>query len=103
MLGTGFVDNKMSCCPVPRPFWILLDFQGVDVWTTSRALTKDFLDKNSKLTMFRYMTAIWVSIASHILIIAIVALFTLYFRYANRKQKKGTLLLERTVGFRYTY
>jgi hypothetical protein len=53
--------------------------------------------------MFRYMTAIWVSIASHILIIAIVALFTLYFRYANRKQKKGTLLLERTVGFRYTY
>jgi hypothetical protein len=26
MLGTGFVDNKMSCCPVPRPFWILLDF-----------------------------------------------------------------------------
>jgi hypothetical protein len=22
----GIVDNKMSCCPVPRPFWILLDF-----------------------------------------------------------------------------
>jgi preprotein translocase subunit YajC len=57
----------------------------------------------SKLTLSRYMTAIWVSIASHILIIVIVALFTIYFWYANRKQKKETVLLERTIGFRYTY
>jgi hypothetical protein len=57
----------------------------------------------SKLTLSRYMTAIWLSIASHILIIVIVALFTIYFWYANGKQKKGTVLLERTIGFRYTY
>ncbi len=58
---------------------------------------------NIKLTLFRYMTAIWVSIASHILIVAIVALFTIYFWCANGKQKKGTVLLERTMRFRYTY
>ncbi len=49
------------------------------------------------------MTAIWVSIASHILIIAIVGLFTIYFWHANEKQKKGKALLERTNDFRYTY
>jgi len=51
----------------------------------------------------RYMTAIWVSIGSHILIIAIVAVFSLYFWYANGKQKEGKVLLERTIGFRYHY
>jgi hypothetical protein len=49
------------------------------------------------------MTAIWVSIASHILIIGIVGLFTIYFWLANEKQRKGRALLERTIGFRYTY
>ncbi len=51
----------------------------------------------------RYMTAIWVSIGSHILIIGIVAVFTMYFWYANSKQKKGKMLLERTLNFRYTF
>ena len=51
----------------------------------------------------RYMTAIWVSIGSHILIIAIVAMFSLYFWYANGKQKEGKVLLERTIGFRHHY
>jgi len=51
----------------------------------------------------RYITAIWVSIGSHLLIIAIVAMFTLYFWDANGKQRKGTTILEGTEGFRYTY
>ncbi|TVY55253.1 putative transporter [Lachnellula cervina] len=51
----------------------------------------------------RYITAIWVSIGSHILIICIVAAFSLYFWYANGRQRKGKQLLERTMDFRYTY
>ncbi|CAF9907961.1 MAG: hypothetical protein HETSPECPRED_007949 [Heterodermia speciosa] len=56
----------------------------------------------------RYMTAIWVSIgsilnASHLIIIAIIAAFTLYFLYANKKQRKGETVIEETDGFRYTY
>jgi hypothetical protein len=51
----------------------------------------------------RYITAIWVSIGSHILIICIVAAFSLYFWYANGRQKKRKQLLERTIDFRYTY
>jgi hypothetical protein len=51
----------------------------------------------------RYITAIWVSIGSHIIIIGIVAIFTSYFFFANNQQKQGFRLLERTVDFRYTY
>lgn len=51
----------------------------------------------------RYITAIWISIASHIVIIAIVGLFSGYFWWANGVQRKGKKLLEGTVGFRYTY
>jgi hypothetical protein len=50
----------------------------------------------------RYITAIWVSIGSHIVIIAIVAAFSLYFWYANREQRRGRLL-ENSLDFRYTY
>lgn len=51
----------------------------------------------------RYMTAIWVSIGSHIIIIAIVGIFSTYFWYANGRQRKGMVLLERTLEFSYTY
>jgi hypothetical protein len=51
----------------------------------------------------RYITAIWVSIGSHILIIGIVGCFTAYFWYANGKEKRGLQVLEKTLGFRYTY
>jgi hypothetical protein len=51
----------------------------------------------------RYITAIWVRIGSHLLIIAIVAMITLYFWYANGKQRRGTTILEGTEAFRYTY
>lgn len=50
-----------------------------------------------------YSTAVWVGIGSHILIILIVALLSLYFWYANRMQKKGILSIENKVGFRYSY
>ena len=49
------------------------------------------------------MTAIWVSISSHILIIGIVGVFTGYFWYANGQEKQGKKLLEKTLDFRYTY
>jgi hypothetical protein len=51
----------------------------------------------------RYITAIWVSIGSHIIIIAIVAGFSIYFWHANGQEKKGKKLLEGTMDFRYTY
>ncbi|CBX95691.1 hypothetical protein IAQ61_004521 [Plenodomus lingam] len=51
----------------------------------------------------RYMTAIWVSIGSHILIIGIVGLFSAWFYIANQRQSKGKMVLERTEGFRFTY
>ncbi|CAJ2509752.1 Uu.00g056520.m01.CDS01 [Anthostomella pinea] len=51
----------------------------------------------------RYMTAVWVSIGSHILIIGIVALFSVYFRIANRRAARGGIVLEGIAGFRYTY
>lgn len=51
----------------------------------------------------RYMTAIWVCLGSHILIIAIVFAFSAYFWYANEQQSQGKCILENTEGFRYTY
>ncbi|KAI9934451.1 hypothetical protein MW887_000065 [Aspergillus wentii] len=50
----------------------------------------------------QYLTAVWVSIGSHILIIGIVVLFTLYFYIQNRKGGNGKAL-QGTAGFRYTY
>jgi MFS family permease len=51
----------------------------------------------------RYITAIWVSIGSHIGMITIVLLFTAYFFAANRQQKQGKKMIEGTEGFRYTF
>ena len=51
----------------------------------------------------RYLTSIWVSIGSHIMIIGIVAAFSLYFFVANGRQKRGISVLEQTEGFRYTH
>ena len=51
----------------------------------------------------RYMTAIWVSIGSHILMIVVVAACTLGFWQANRRQRAGRGLIEGVEGFRYTY
>lgn len=51
----------------------------------------------------RYLTAVWISISSHIAMIAIVAAFSIGFLIANRRASAGETLLERTEGFRYTY
>jgi hypothetical protein len=51
----------------------------------------------------RYLTAVWVSIGSHVLIIAVVGLFSVYFYAANRRQSRGKRVLEGTEGFRFTY
>lgn len=51
----------------------------------------------------RYMTAIWVSIGSHIMIIGVIGAFSMYFYMANQRQSKGKRLLEGTEGFRFTY
>ncbi|KAL8849126.1 MAG: hypothetical protein Q9221_005895 [Calogaya cf. arnoldii] len=51
----------------------------------------------------RYVTAIWVSISSHIFIICIVAAFSIFFYISNSKQTKGRKVIEETEGFRYTY
>ncbi|ERF70987.1 hypothetical protein EPUS_03266 [Endocarpon pusillum Z07020] len=50
-----------------------------------------------------YITAIWVSIGSHILIILIVSTCTIIFWRANEKQKRFGKIIEGVVGFRYTY
>lgn len=51
----------------------------------------------------RYISAIWLSIGSHILIIAFVAALSLYFYVANKRQRAGKTVIEATKGFRYTY
>ncbi|KAH8674708.1 phthalate transporter-like protein [Tricladium varicosporioides] len=51
----------------------------------------------------RYMTAIWVSIGSHIMIILIVAILSLHFWFANRRQGKGKMVIEGSKDFRYAY
>ncbi|KAI0405641.1 retrograde regulation protein 2 [Xylaria palmicola] len=50
----------------------------------------------------RYPTAIWVSIGSHILMVAIVAAFSVYFHFANKLAASGKIVLEGVEGFRYT-
>ncbi|KAL3475366.1 major facilitator superfamily domain-containing protein [Aspergillus californicus] len=50
----------------------------------------------------KYTTAVWVSIGSHLLMIGIVGIFTIGFYIQNSKQKRGVVLQD-TVGFRYTY
>ncbi|KAL4883665.1 major facilitator superfamily domain-containing protein [Aspergillus karnatakaensis] len=49
-----------------------------------------------------YKTAVGVSLGSHILMIIIVVMFTVGFYFQNRRQKAG-VVLQGTVGFRYTY
>jgi MFS family permease len=51
----------------------------------------------------RYMTAIWVSIGSHILIIGLIGVFSVHFYMANKRQSRGKRVLEGTEGFRFTY
>ncbi|KAJ5952398.1 Major facilitator superfamily domain general substrate transporter [Penicillium vulpinum] len=51
----------------------------------------------------QYLTAVWVSIGSHILLIAIVGAFTVCFYIANRQQGRGLKVLEGVSSFRYTY
>ncbi|KAK2810243.1 hypothetical protein FQN50_003213 [Emmonsiellopsis sp. PD_5] len=50
-----------------------------------------------------YGTAVWVSIGSHALIIAIVAVFTTYFYIMNQRQLTRGKVIEGVDGFRYTY
>ncbi|KAI1349883.1 retrograde regulation protein 2 [Xylaria sp. FL0043] len=49
-----------------------------------------------------YPTAIWVCIGSHILMIGIVAAFSVYFHFANKLAASGKIILEGVEGFRYT-
>jgi MFS family permease len=51
----------------------------------------------------RYMTAIWISIASHLMIMGVIGVFSGYFYMANQRQRRGKRLLEGTEGFRFTY
>ncbi|KAF2009788.1 MFS general substrate transporter [Aaosphaeria arxii CBS 175.79] len=51
----------------------------------------------------KYLTAVWISIGSHILIVACVAAFSLHFYAANQLQKQGKKMIEGTEGFRFTY
>ena len=51
----------------------------------------------------RYMTAIYVSIGSHVLIVLLVAAFTAHFFVANKRAMTGRSVLEGTEGFRYTF
>ncbi|KAI9837696.1 MAG: hypothetical protein M1837_002711 [Sclerophora amabilis] len=49
----------------------------------------------------RYLTAIWVSIGSHMLMASIVACFSIYFFVANQRQRKGKHIIEHTVGLHF--
>ncbi|KOS38011.1 hypothetical protein ACN38_g11171 [Penicillium nordicum] len=49
-----------------------------------------------------YQTAVWVSVGSHLLLIAIVGAFAVYFYTVNRQQGRGLKVLEGVVSF-YQY
>ena len=51
----------------------------------------------------RYMTAIWTSIGSHLLMVMLVGICTSFFWVANRRAKRGKTVIEGVQGFRYTY
>ena len=51
----------------------------------------------------RYLTAVWVSIGSHIMLIGVVAACTVWFWVANRKARRDDYLIEGVSNFRYTY
>jgi MFS family permease len=51
----------------------------------------------------RYMTAVWVSIGSHVVIVGVVGVFSVYLYAANQRQGRGKRVLENTAGFRFTY
>ena len=50
-----------------------------------------------------YGTAVWISIGSHVLIIGLIAVFSLWFLVANRRQRAGKVVLERTEGFLFSF
>ncbi|KAH6619373.1 major facilitator superfamily domain-containing protein [Chaetomium sp. MPI-SDFR-AT-0129] len=70
-----------------------------------------------------YTTAVWVSIrqvfnprasaekqaganhgySSHLLMISLVSVLSVYFFFANRSQRRSSTVLEKTEGFRFTY
>ncbi|KAI1769903.1 putative MFS transporter [Hypoxylon cercidicola] len=50
-----------------------------------------------------YMTAVWISIGSHILIIGIVGAFSVYFWLANSLAGNRKIIIEGVEGFKYTY
>lgn len=50
-----------------------------------------------------YVTAIWVSIGSHLLIIALVVLCSIFFWGVNKRADRGQDVIEGVAGFRYTY
>ncbi|EXJ56556.1 hypothetical protein A1O7_06900 [Cladophialophora yegresii CBS 114405] len=51
----------------------------------------------------RYLTAIWVSIGSHLLMIVVVCACTVWFWYANRRARAKGRLIEGVADFQYTY
>ncbi|KAI0129161.1 putative MFS transporter [Xylariales sp. AK1849] len=50
----------------------------------------------------RYLTAVWISIGSHVLMIFIILLFSGYFFWSNKQARAGKKILEGMEGFRYT-
>ncbi|EHY59558.1 hypothetical protein HRR83_001165 [Exophiala dermatitidis] len=51
----------------------------------------------------RYLTAIWVSIGSHLLMIGLVTACTVWFWVLNHRAKRGDFVIEGVPSFRYTY
>lgn len=51
----------------------------------------------------RYVTAIWVSIGSQILLIVFVVLFSAAFLRLNLLQRQGKIVIEGTIGYRHTF
>ncbi|KAK2740400.1 hypothetical protein FQN57_006140 [Myotisia sp. PD_48] len=46
-----------------------------------------------------YTTAVWVSIGSQVMMLAVVAIFTIHFYKYNSKQQRGLKILEKVVSF----
>ena len=51
----------------------------------------------------RYATAVWVSIGSHLIMIAVVGMCSFWFWWENRRCRVKGAVLEGVDGWRYTY
>ncbi|KAI9669071.1 MAG: hypothetical protein M1831_000663 [Alyxoria varia] len=73
----------------------------VNAFKSAGGIGGSFLLKENEAP--QYLTAVWVVIGLHLLMIGIVIVFTIVFYFSNKAQKNGKKIIEATPGFRFMY